>query len=44
MVHCASDGRSIRALVSFEELGFESVAYLDGGLQAWLRAGQPVQR
>jgi phage shock protein E len=43
-MHCASGGRSIRALVSFEVLGFQSVAHLDGGFQAWQRAGQPVQR
>ena len=42
LVHCASGGRSTRALKEFQKLEFQSVVHLDGGLTAWKRAGQPV--
>lgn len=44
LVHCASGGRSTRALEVFTELGFKSVAHLDGGITAWRSAGEPIEK
>lgn len=44
LLHCASGGRSQQALAVMEELGFQSVAHLDGGFIAWQKAGQAVAR
>lgn len=44
LVHCASGGRSTRSLESFRQLGFKSVVHLDGGFNAWQKAGQAVER
>lgn len=42
LLHCASGGRSALAARSLAELGYTDVAHLDGGMNAWLEAGQPV--
>jgi phage shock protein E len=44
LVLCQSGGRSIRALKSFNKLGFKSIIHLDGGMNAWIKAGQTVQQ
>lgn len=44
LVHCATGRRSTSALKVFKKLGFQNVTHLDGGLKAWVDAGQPVQR
>jgi len=44
LVHCASGGRSSKALATLSVLGFESVIHLDGGFNEWERTGQPVER
>ena len=44
LVHCASGVRSTRALKTFNSLGFKSIVHLDGGMDAWIKAGQPVQK
>lgn len=44
LIHCASGGRSTRALRVFEKLGFKSVVHLDGGMGAWESAGKPVEK
>src|SRR5690606_14763674 len=44
LIHCASGGRSSRALRTLQELGFQTVVHLDGGLNAWREAGKPVTR
>ena len=44
LVHCASGGRSGRSLEMFKKLKFESVYHLDGGFNAWQRAGKPVEK
>jgi len=41
--HCASGGRSALAAATLEDLGYDRVAHLDGGLKAWKEAGRPVQ-
>jgi len=44
LLHCATGGRSTKALPLFEEAGFTHVVHLDGGYRAWVEAGQPVER
>ena len=44
LVHCASGGRSTRALPQFSKLGFKRVVHLDGGFKAWQAAGNPVEK
>ena len=41
--HCASGGRSALAAATLQDLGYERVAHLDGGLKAWKAAGRPVE-
>jgi rhodanese-related sulfurtransferase len=42
VLHCASGGRSALAAETLQQLGFKSVAHLDGGFTAWRAAGKPV--
>jgi rhodanese-related sulfurtransferase len=42
IVHCASGARSALAAATLQDLGYERVAHLDGGLKAWKEAGRPV--
>jgi rhodanese-related sulfurtransferase len=42
ILHCASGGRSALAAVALQQLGYDRVAHLDGGLKAWQAAGRPV--
>jgi rhodanese-related sulfurtransferase len=44
LVHCASGGRSTKALKHFEEQKLPSVFHLNGGFKAWEAAGKPVER
>jgi rhodanese-related sulfurtransferase len=44
LLHCASGARSRAALDTFRRLGFKSVVHLDGGLNAWKRAGKPIEQ
>jgi rhodanese-related sulfurtransferase len=44
LVHCASGGRSTTSLAVFQKLGFKSVVHLDGGFNAWKKAGYPVEK
>ncbi len=43
LVHCASGRRSTASLATFEKLNFTSIVHLDGGMQAWQSAGEPVE-
>ena len=42
ILHCASGGRSALAADTLQQLGYANVAHLDGGINAWKDAGQPV--
>ena len=42
ILHCASGGRSALAAATLKDMGYERVAHLDGGLNAWKEAGKPV--
>jgi phage shock protein E len=44
LVHCAAGGRSTKSLEVFQQLGFKSVVHLDGGLNAWTKAGLPLAK
>ncbi len=43
ILHCASGGRSALAADTLQQMGYQNVAHLDGGLNAWKAAGQPVE-
>ena len=46
LVHCAAGipgGRSERSVGIMEELGFEKIYHLDGGINAWKAAGRSVE-
>jgi rhodanese-related sulfurtransferase len=43
IVHCASGGRSALAAATLQDMGYRSVAHLDGGFTAWKEAGRPTE-
>lgn len=43
IVHCASGGRSALAAATLQDMGYSSVAHLEGGFSAWKEAGQPTE-
>ncbi len=43
ILHCAAGGRSALAADLLQQLGYTSVAHLDGGFNAWRDAGHPVE-
>lgn len=43
ILHCASGGRSALAAATLQDLGYERVAHMDGGMKAWKEAGRPVE-
>ena len=42
IVYCASGARGALAALTLQNMGYENVANLDGGLKAWIAAGLPV--
>lgn len=42
ILHCASGGRSALAAAALQDLGYQKVAHMDGGINAWKDAGRPV--
>jgi rhodanese-related sulfurtransferase len=40
ILYCASGGRSARAVLTLQHLGYTDVAHLDGGIQGWIAAGR----
>ena len=42
ILHCRTDNRSARAADVLRDLGYEDVAYVEGGIVAWEAAGLPV--
>ncbi len=42
LLYCRTDNRSARAASILRELGYEDVAYMEGGILAWEGAGLPV--
>ena len=43
ILYCASGGRSALATDTLQEMGYENVAHLDGGIKAWKEGGHPVE-
>lgn len=43
ILHCASGGRSALGAVALQQLGYDNVAHLDGGIGAWKEAGKPTE-
>lgn len=44
ILHCASGGRSALGAQTLQQLGYDNVAHLDGGLNAWQEQGKPVEK
>ena len=44
IVHCASGGRSALAAKTLQEMGYNNVAHLDGGIKRWNEEGFPLQQ
>jgi sulfur-carrier protein adenylyltransferase/sulfurtransferase len=42
LLHCRTDNRSARAGAVLTDLGYQDVAYIEGGIVAWEKAGLPV--
>ncbi|MGK0269378.1 MAG: rhodanese-related sulfurtransferase [Cocleimonas sp.] len=42
LLFCASSGRSAMATVVLQQMGFQNVKNINGGLQGWEDAGMPV--
>jgi rhodanese-related sulfurtransferase len=43
ILHCVSGGRSALAAATLKDMGYSSVAHLDGGITAWKEAGRPTE-
>ena len=44
ILHCASGGRSALASATLKQMGYQNVAHLEGGLNAWKDAGKPLEQ
>jgi len=44
LLHCASGNRSSKSLPIFTKLGFKKIYHLDGGINAWQKASNPVEK
>ncbi|MGA9596065.1 MAG: rhodanese-like domain-containing protein [Acidimicrobiia bacterium] len=44
VMYCNSGNRSANALPLMDSIGFQEVYELDGGIQAWYSAGQPLEQ
>ncbi len=44
IVVCSNGARSALAAHTLQQLGFEDIAHMEGGLAAWIRHGFPVDR
>ena len=42
ILYCATGARSALAAAALQQLGYEQIAHLDGGLQAWKSSGRPI--
>ncbi len=43
ILHCASGGRSALGAATLKQMGYQDVAHLDGGINAWKEAGKPTE-
>ena len=42
ILHCSAGGRSALAVATLKQMGYENIAHMDGGFNAWEKAGYPV--
>ncbi|MGH2768360.1 MAG: rhodanese-like domain-containing protein [Actinomycetota bacterium] len=42
ILHCGAGGRSALAADTLQQMGYRSVAHLEGGFKAWKAGGRPV--
>src|SRR3954468_14943542 len=42
ILSCASGGRSAPGVVALKQMGYEQIAHLDGGFNAWKAKGYPI--
>jgi len=43
-IYCNSGNRTNHTLQIMQQMGFEYVMHLDGGIQAWIKAGKKVEQ
>lgn len=43
LLYCQAGARSALAGRTLKDMGYENVAHLDGGFQAWAEAGMPIR-
>lgn len=43
-IYCNSGNRTNHTLQIMQQMGFEYVTHLDGGIQAWMKAGKKVEQ
>lgn len=43
ILHCATGGRSALGAATLQQMGYENVAHLDGGIKAWQETGRPTE-
>jgi rhodanese-related sulfurtransferase len=43
ILYCSSGSRSALGADTLRRMGYENVAYLDGGMMAWKQDGHPVE-
>ncbi|MEX2658716.1 MAG: rhodanese-like domain-containing protein [Acidimicrobiales bacterium] len=44
ILHCASGGRSALGASALQDMGYENVAHLDGGITKWAEEGRPTEK
>ena len=44
LIYCAIGGRAKLTAERMSQMGFQRLAVLDGGINAWISAGKPVQK
>jgi rhodanese-related sulfurtransferase len=44
ILHCAAGGRSALAADTLKQMGYRSVAHLEGGFTAWKKQGYPTKK
>ncbi|HHS48795.1 MAG TPA: sulfurtransferase [Desulfurella acetivorans] len=44
LVYCRSGGRGVVVACELKELGYNNVVNLEGGFNAWAKAGEPIEK
>lgn len=42
ILHCAAGSRSALATITLKQMGYENIAHMDGGFNAWKESGKPI--